>query len=168
MNRTERISPYFHRYLNLVPEGNLVHLMEQQRDEALAFFATIPEDRWTYAYAPEKWTLLQSWLHVLDSERIFTTRALRIARGDQTPQPGFDQDEFAPNSDYEHRTPADLIEEYRAVRQSSILLFRHLSPAARQRIGTFSGYDYAPETVGRILLGHERHHFALTKERYLP
>lgn len=168
MDLQENINPYFERYLDHVPPGsNVLDLLRDQREEVLRLFRQTPADRWTYAYAPGKWTLLQSWLHVIDSERIFAARALRIARGDQTPQPGFDQNEYAALSNHQHRTAADLAEEYQIVRQSTILLFRHLTPAGRNRVGTFSGHDYRAATVARILLGHERHHIALTKNNYL-
>ena len=166
MTLEENINPYFQRYLDLVPDGDALDLLRDQREEVLRLFHDVPADRWTHAYAPGKWTLLQSWLHVIDAERVFAARALRIARGDTTPQPGFDQDEWAAKSNHQHRTAADLAEEYQIVRQSTSLLFRHLTPAGRNRVGTFSGHDYRAETVARIILGHERHHIALT-DKYL-
>lgn len=164
---TETIAPYVQRYLDRVPNGRIADLLRAREERIAPFLQDIPTDRWQYRYAEEKWTLLQSWLHVSDSERIFAARALRIARGDATPLPGFDQDEFAVRSGFETRSPESVLAEYASVRAATLSLFEHLSPEALEATGTFSGHSYRAETVARIILGHELHHVELTNERYL-
>ena len=165
---TETIAPYAQRYIDRVPpEEDIVDLLRAREQGISSFLESIPAERWSYRYADDKWTLLQSWLHVSDSERIFAARALRIARGDATPLPGFDQDEFAVKSGYESRSYRSVLSEYATVRAATLSLFENLPKEALEYTGTFSGHSYRVVTVARILMGHELHHVELTRQKYL-
>ena len=102
-----------------------------------------------------------------DTERIMSYRALRIARGDATPLPGFEQDDYVPAGRFDQRTIADLGDELSAIRQATIALFRHLDPEALARRGTASGNPFTPRALAHVIAGHERHHVAIVKARYL-
>jgi hypothetical protein len=105
-------------------------------------------------------------LHLIDCERIFTYRALRIARGDTTPLPGFDENQYVPNSHASSRTAESLLQEYLAVRRSTLSLFQNMDPSALQRCGTANGHPFSVEMIGTIIAGHELHHLGVLKSKY--
>ena len=119
------------------------------------------------AYAPGKWTLAESLLHVADTERVFAYRALRVSRGDQTPLPGFDQDPWVPLSGADRRTLADILTEIEAVRNANLHLIRAFDDAAASRMGTASGNPVSVRALVWIIAGHFAHHLELTRTRYL-
>lgn len=159
--------PYYGTYISKVPDGDLCRLLADQLKDTLALIRSIPEARGTHRYAPGKWSIKEVFGHVCDAERIFSYRALRIARGDATPLPGFEQDDYVPAGGFDRRTLADLGEELSAVRQSTLQLFRHLDPAALARRGTASGHTITPRALAYVIAGHERHHIAGLKAHYL-
>jgi hypothetical protein len=105
-------------------------------------------------------------LHLSDAERIMAYRALRVARGDQTPLPGFDETLYAPQSGADGQPLAALVTELSHVRQATLDLFRHLPPEAWTRRGTASGHPVSVRSLAWIIAGHERHHLATLEERY--
>lgn len=172
MSATARPEPgeyasYFEKYVSLVPEGGAVEALERQGRETLALLRSLPEERGGHRYEPGKWSVKQVIGHVIDAERVFAYRALRFARGDRTPLPGFDQDVFDAGADFDARTLADLADEYEAVRRSTLILFRHLSPEAWERRGTASDNEASVRAIAYVAAGHEAHHLRLLRERYL-
>ncbi|RYU81300.1 DinB family protein [Hymenobacter persicinus] len=161
--------PYFLNYISRVPEGaEPLDLLRQQPAELRALIGNLSEEQALTSYAPGKWTIKQMLLHMIDTERIFAYRALRIARGDQQPLPGFDENAYAEESGADGRTLADLFEEYDAVRQASLTLFRSFSPDMLDRSGTASNNPLTVRALLFVLPGHEAHHMHILRERYLP
>ena len=119
-----------------------------------------------FRYAPGKWTVKEVAGHVTDTERIFAYRLLCIARGDQTPFPGFEQNEYVTNGGFDDRTLPDLLAEFTAVRESTILLVKGLPAASWPRRGTVSGYSVTPKGLAFVVAGHERHHFRVLRDKY--
>lgn len=158
---------YFAKYIELVPEGDVLATLEAQRDELARTFGTIPEARGDFAYAPGKWTIKELLCHVIDAERVFAYRAMRFARGDQTPLPGFDENVWAPASGANDRTLADLVEELMAVRGATLALFRHLPADSAGRRGVASGKDVSVRALAYVIAGHPAHHLRVLRERYL-
>jgi uncharacterized damage-inducible protein DinB len=158
--------PYYGRYIDLVPNGDLIQLLGSQLRATVAALSKVPADREDFAYAPGKWTIKETVGHVTDAERVFAYRALCIARGDQSSFPSFDENAYVPNGEFASRTLGDLVEEMQAVRAATIQLAKHLSDAALARRGTASGKTITPRALFYILGGHERHHVALLHERY--
>ena len=158
---------YYEKYVSLVPEGEVVETLERQGAETLALLRSLPEGRGAHRYEPGKWSVRQLAGHVNDTERIFAYRALAIARGEQQPLPGMDQDEYMAGVDFDARTLADLADEFEALRRSTVLLFRHLSPEAWARRGTASDNEVTVRALAYILAGHEAHHVRILRERYL-
>ncbi|MEM8528292.1 MAG: DinB family protein [Bacteroidota bacterium] len=159
--------PYYHKYVERVKTNDGLETLTQSLQDTLVFLAAIPLEKWDYSYDVSKWTLKESWLHLIDSERVFAYRALRIGRGDETPLAGFDQDDYVPNSNAANRTPESIVEEYKSVRETTIQLFKHFDATAWSRMGTASGGKVSVNALAFIIAGHEAHHVALTKERYL-
>lgn len=160
-------APYYARYVDLVPGGDLLDTMRHQLDDAWQFFSTLPETKGNHAYAPGKWTIREVLGHVIDTERIFAYRALRIARGDQTPLPGFDENLYAPESLASGRKLVDLAEELGLVRRSNLALLKTFTPEVGARMGTASGHPVSARAVAWIMTGHVLHHMMIVRERYL-
>jgi hypothetical protein len=163
----DEYAAYYEKYVSLVPAGDVVETLRRQLDETLALLGGIGEERADSRYAPEKWSIKELVGHVIDAERIFAYRALRIARGDQTPLPGFEQDDYIATGNFGARTLADLSEEFALVRRSTIELLRHLDEAAWLRRGTASDNEVSVRALAHILAGHEAHHVRILRERYL-
>lgn len=160
-------SAFYHPYVSKVPEGDLIAQLKNQTATTLALYQTISEEQWNSAYAPGKWTIKELLVHLLDSERVFAYRALRIARGDQTPLAGFEQDDYIPTSEANLRNVDDLLEDYQHLRASTISLIKSFTPTMLARMGTASGAEISVRALCAIMAGHELHHRQIIEERYL-
>jgi hypothetical protein len=159
-------SPYHVRYISLVPGNDIVGTLESQRRQTLILLCGRDDKEGDYRYAPDKWSAKEVLGHVCDSERIFTYRALRIARGDRTPLPGFEQDDYMRNSPFAQRPIAELIEDYIAVRRATLTLFRNLDEQAWMRRGIVNNNDISVRALAYITAGHELHHRRILEEKY--
>jgi len=159
-------APYYQKYVDRVPAGDLLALLARQGDDTAALLATVKESDAGRRYAPDKWSIREVVGHVSDAERVFAYRALRFARGDEAPLQSFDEKAFVAGGGFERRTLADLVAELRAVRQATLALLRSLDDAAWARGGTASGNHVTVRALGHIIGGHEAHHVAILKERY--
>ncbi len=160
-------APYYERYTSLVPEGDIVSILTKQLHEALPLLRGIDETRAGYRYAPDKWSIKQLLGHVIDTERIFSYRALRFARNDKNPLVGFDQDDFVKGANFDDHYFADLVDEFENVRRASIHLFKPLSDEAWLRRGTASDNEVSVRALAYIMAGHLTHHLQVLKSRYL-
>lgn len=157
---------YYSKYINLLPERNLLDLLQLQMEEMGHFLRNLNEKDLQYSYAEGKWTVAQVLQHLLDTERIFQYRALRIARQDPTPLPGFDQDAYVPASMASGRTLKGFVEEFPIVRKAGISLFQSFKEEMLRGKGISSGGDLSAAAAGFIIAGHERHHLKLFKSSY--
>jgi uncharacterized damage-inducible protein DinB len=155
-------------YISKVPGADVLGVLESQRVQMLQLFAGRSERDGSFRYAPGKWTVKEVLGHITDTERIFTYRALRIARGDQTPLPGFEQDDFVRNGAFGGRTLAGLAEEFAAVRSASLALFRSFPEAVWPRRGVASEKEVTVRALAFITAGHQIHHRLILEERYFP
>ncbi|MEY8021916.1 DinB family protein [Muriicola sp. SD30] len=160
-------NPYYRAYIEALGEVDLMKTLRKQIKNYPQFLASIPEDKLNYQYAEGKWTVAEVLLHVLDSERVFQYRALRFARKDQTPLPGFDQDLYVPQSGAGNRSLDSIIEEYKAIRQSTITLYESFNEDILKRKGVASNSNMSVAALGFIICGHQRHHRNILRERYL-
>ena len=159
-------APFYQKYLDASASvDDVLDLLAQQSD-VLAFMATWPEDKAGHRYAAGKWTVTQVIGHMADTERIFAYRLLRIARGDTTPLPGFDENAFQEQAGYDRRTVASVVAELRAVRLGSLALIRSLDASALDREGTASNTRVTARALAWLVAGHFAHHTAILKERY--
>jgi hypothetical protein len=162
----EEHAPYYARYIELVPEGNLVDLLVEQQLDTLGMLRRVEEERGAFAYAPGKWTIKEVIGHMSDAERVFSYRALRFARGDATPLASFDENAYAPAGRFNDRRMGSLIDEFQSIRAATVHLFRYLSDEELTRRGVASGNPVSVRALGYIIAGHERHHASLLRERY--
>ena len=169
MSRPEKTEygEWYADYISLVPEVDIVTALAAQVGELQEVCGEISEDQGFYAYADGKWTIKEVIGHLNDGERIFAYRALRIARADKTPLPGFEQDEYIASGRFNGRTVADLIEEFALLRRSNIMLFKNLADEAWLRIGTASENPASVRAIAYIMVGHVRHHANILRTRYL-
>jgi len=161
-------NPFYQTYIMALGDVELIEELKRGKSAFLSLFEEIPEEKLNYAYAEGKWSLAEVLIHMIDTERIFQYRALCIARNDKTPLPGFDQDTYVPYSNAANRSKSDLIEEYKAVRDSTISLFDSFDDEAIKRIGVASGSKMSVRALGFIISGHQAHHVQILRERYLP
>jgi hypothetical protein len=158
---------FFSGYISLVPEGNLITLLEEQQAETNRIFSAVSAERADYRYTEGKWSLKEVLGHVTDTERIISYRLLRIARGDSTPLPGFDQDAYMEGDPFRGLSVSDLLENYNAVRQATILLLKQLPAEAFTRSGLANQSPLTVRALACIIYGHERNHLSIIQERYL-
>ena len=158
--------PYYARYIDRVPEGDVASLLEDQIRDTAAALRTVPAHRGTYRYAEGKWSIAEVVGHMIDLERMFGYRALRFARADATPIEGFDENAYVPPGEFDRRTVADLVDEFAAVRRATLALIRGFPPGAWTRIGTANGKPISVRALIYIIAGHERDHLGTLRARY--
>ena len=157
---------YYGKYIDLVPSGDFLEILQEQRRELVDRLSGLSEEQAEFRYAPGKWSIKEVLGHVIDAERIFAYRLLRIARGDQTPLPGFEQEGYVKNGNFSSRKLCDLLEEFSAVRQSTVCMIRSLDQDAWHRRGTASQKEISVFALAFIIAGHERHHRILLEKNY--
>lgn len=160
-------APYYGKYVELVPAGDIAATLKVQGEQTLALLRGLTEAQGDYAYASGKWTIKEVLGHINDGERIFAYRLLRIGRGDKTPLPGFEQDDYITGTNFNARTLASLIDEFAAIRQATLHLCQHFTDAEWQRSGTASENPITARALAYIVAGHELHHVGILKTRYL-
>lgn len=165
--KKEDFNPYYSPYIASLGDVRLVETLKKQLENFPSFISSIPEDKFHYTYDEGKWTIAQVLVHILDTERVFQYRALRFARNDKTPLPGFDQDMFVSESKAEDWSREELIENYRIVRKSTISLFEKFSEKDLRKVGIASDSPMSVAAIGFICCGHQKHHRNIIRERYL-
>ena len=158
---------FYKNYVDGVKTDNIIKELRDQVIDIQALISEIPEDKEDYAYAAGKWTIKEIIQHIIDTERIFAYRALRISRNDQTSLPGFDENDFANNTAANERGLQDLLTEFSAVRHSNLLLFKSFSEEQLLRIGIASDHPISVRAIGFMLIGHQKQHQKVFEERYL-
>jgi uncharacterized damage-inducible protein DinB len=160
--------PYAAMYIGLLPDDGLIliHLEENFRTTK-ALMRSLPAGKLLYRYAENKWTIKEVLVHIIDDERIYAYRALCFARGEQTPLPGFEQEDYALNSGANERGIDNIMEEYEAVRRSTIALFNGFSAADFTKTGVANNVRSSVRALVYHLAGHELHHISLIKSLYL-
>lgn len=160
-------NPYYTQYINNACDIDIVKGLKENLERNLSFYSNIPEEKHNYAYAEGKWTVKQVLLHIIDTERIFAYRALRIARNDKTPLAGFEQDDYVDSANTSNRSMDSLLDEYESVRNASISLFESLNTEELKRVGVASNSPISVRAIGYILTGHENHHNRVIRQKYL-
>jgi len=159
--------PYFGKYVSLVAGDDILAALNDQLTETLALLRGVPEPDGGFRYAADKWSIKELFGHLIDSERIFAYRALRFARNDRTPLPGFEQDDYIRNAAFDACTLDGLAAEFESVRRATLFLFRHLDEEAWMRRGTANESEMSVRAIAYIIAGHELHHTGILRDRYL-
>ena len=158
---------YYGRYISLVPAGEIVAILEQQRESTAALLKSLSEAQGDHRYAPGKWTIKELVGHVADTERVFSYRAAHISRSDPAPLPSMEQEIWSAGAESSRRTLASLTEELTAVRDATVALVKSLSPTQAMRRGIASNNEVTARAMAFLCAGHQEHHIRILKERYL-
>lgn len=159
---------YYERYIQNVENIDILEALHKYGLEYLEAERASFKSLGDKVYEPGKWTIKDILQHIIDGERVFSYRAMRISRKDQTPLPSFDQDLFVANANAATRSIDDLLEEFDLVRRGTIRLFRSFSDEMMLSEGVCSGRQMSVLSIGYILTGHLIHHMHILKERYYP
>ena len=160
-------APYYGQYISLVQGNDVVQALEEQISATVDLLSALTESQGNHRYAPDKWSIKQVIGHLSDAERVFSYRAMRIARADRTPLASFEQNDFVANGPFEHSRLADLVDEFASIRRATVHLVRQLDEAAWTRRGTASDKEMSVRALAYIIAGHELHHRGVLKEKYL-
>jgi hypothetical protein len=160
-------APYYHKYVSLVANGDILSTLERQLPETVALLASRQADG-DFRYAPGKWTVKEALGHVIDTERVFSYRALRISRNDKTPLPGFEQDDYVKYGPFSQCSLPALLEEFTSVRHATLSLFRAMDEAAWMRRGIASDKEVTVRALAYMIAGHELHHRNIFQLKYFP
>jgi hypothetical protein len=163
-----RVPEYYHRYINQVAENDLLKAFVKQTPLFISFLRKIPASKRNYRYAKGKWSIKEVLQHVIDTERVFAYRTLCFSRQDATPLPSFDENLYGDNAKATRRKWNDMVEEFKAVRKSTEILFRSFDKQQLDSSGIASGKPVYVLGLGFIIAGHVQHHINVIKERYLP
>jgi uncharacterized damage-inducible protein DinB len=161
-------APFYAGYVAHVPDGDIVTTLRTQLEDTIAIVRGLDEEQARHAYATGKWSIKTVIGHIADSERVLAGRALRFAREDATPLPGFDENAYAASARSDRRRLASLIAELTAVRAATTALFDSLSDDCWTRAGQANSYDVTVRALAWIIAGHELHHRGIIETRYLP
>lgn len=159
-------APHFAGYIGRVPEDDVLGALERQSSETQKLLASIDDARAAFRYEPSKWSVKQVIGHVIDTERIMSYRALAIARGETQSLPGFDEKEYVQHAHFDDWSLGDLAEEYALTRRANIVLLCNLPNDAWDRRGLANGNPITARALAYVIVGHERHHLNVLKERY--
>jgi len=161
-------APFYANYVMQVPDGDFLETLETQLRDMQTLLGPLTGKQADFRYAPEKWSIKEVVGHINDAERIFSYRTLRIARGDETPLAGFEQDDYIKTANASSRTLSSLLEEFASIRRATITLIRSLDDSSWLRHGTASGKPVTVLAQAFITIGHALHHQRILAKRYVP
>ncbi len=164
----DEYKPYFAAYIaRALGMADPIRALGEQLGEVAAALTPLEESKQLHRYAPGKWSIREVVGHITDTERVMAYRLLRVARADQTPLPGFDENAYVANARFDECAWPALLEEFEHVRRASILLLKHLPDEAWLRRGVSPEFPTTARALAYIMLGHVAHHLAIVRERYL-
>jgi uncharacterized damage-inducible protein DinB len=158
---------FYATYIKAIEDIELFEELEISLHDFIKFVQNIPMDKFDYSYAEGKWTIKEIIQHIIDTERIFSYRALRISRNDKTPLPGFEENDYVVNTNAKSRSIQELLTEFSAVRHSNLIMFKSFSEEQLARIGIASENEVSVRALGFLIIGHMKHHQKVFAERYL-
>ena len=159
-------APYYARYVDLVPEADILAVLEPQVEEIRRLLAPVSAEKEAYRYAEGKWSVRQVLGHLVDGERIFGYRAFCFSRGEQAALPSFDESEYVAAARSDSIPLRELVQELALVRQANLVFLRRLDPREWAQVGTASGKPVSVRALAWVMVGHPRHHLQILRERY--
>ena len=163
---SDEYGDFYHGYIATLEGGNVQEILDQQLKEMPSIFDGLTEAQWLHRYAAGKWSVKEVLGHICDAERVMAYRALRIARGDQTPLPGFDENPYVDAARFDQVAGAQLVAEFKAVRGASLSLRNIMDESVASNMGTASGFGVSVRALFAIIAGHTQHHLNILQERY--
>lgn len=165
----EEYAPFYADYIQRAKaRGDVFAALPLQLDELDSALGALTDSQARFKPAPGEWSIKQVVSHLIDTERVFAYRFLRVSRKDKTPLPGFEQDDFVRESQADEAPLADLFKEFETVRRSTIWMLKNTKESAFAEVGTASGAPISAGALAYMIVGHVEHHMASLKEKYLP
>lgn len=164
---TSEYNPFYQTYVGKIESDDMLAILRHQLSSISTFFGELSEAQGETRYAPGKWSIKEVLNHINDIERIFSYRAMCIARGEAQSLPGMDQDIYQINSGANRRTLASLVEEFEAIRKATLCLFEHMNEEDGLKVGEASGSKISVRALAALIAGHAEHHKQVTQEKYL-
>jgi uncharacterized damage-inducible protein DinB len=165
----EEYAPFYSDYIQRANSRNdVVAALAQQVDEIRAALGNLSDQQARFKFGPLEWSIKEVLGHLIDGERVFSYRLLRISRNDQTPLPGFEQEDYVREAGFDNSAFDDLISEFEFLRRANILGIKNMSDESVSRLGTASGVAVSARALIYMLVGHVEHHMASLHENYLP
>jgi len=167
IRKSELVIPEFYKsYVNTITEENLIDALHNNTNRFIALLQSIPAEKVNYAYALGKWTVKELLQHIIDTERVFTLRALWFARRDDNPLPGFDENVWADNANADQRGWTDMIDEFTSLRAATSYMFASFNDDQLAATGVANNTIMSTATLGFVCAGHVQHHMNILNERY--
>ncbi len=158
---------FYQPYLNQVDlNSTIIDNLQDSLNAVFNLLGNLPEEKINYRYAPNKWSIKQLVQHIIDTERVFSYRALAISRKDKTNLPGFDENEYVANTN-NNTNFTDLLKEFSLLRKSNIAMFKNFTPEILEQTGNANDAKISVRAIGYIMSGHVLHHLQIIEERYL-
>lgn len=157
---------YYEKYIALVNGNTIDEIISNHSGDVESFIKNLSVEKENFAYAEDKWTVKDVLQHMTDAERVFSYRALRVSRKDETPLPGFDENTYAKNTDVNNKSFASVKEELLALRKSTDILLTSFSEEQLKQRGIASNHPVTTNAIAFIIYGHLLHHINILKERY--
>lgn len=162
----EEYPKFYHKYVDSLSEGNIFNILEDQLTTMEERLANLPADKWVYRYAEGKWSVKEVLGHMIDAERVFSMRALCFARGDQNELPGFDENSYVAEGNFDRINEKELIRHMICIRRANVLLYSTFTEKELSRKGVANGNPITVLALVFITAGHFRHHLNVLAERY--
>ncbi len=160
---------YYGRYIEpAAARGDVLAALPKQIDEIKSALGNLSDEQALFRDAPNEWTIKEVMGHMNDVERIFSYRLLCISRNDQTPLPGFEQEDYVREAGFDNASFSDLLSEFELLRRANILAIKNMSDESVSRLGTASGATVSARALIYMMVGHVEHHMACLHEKYLP
>ena len=160
-------APYYAGYVARVGAGDIIETLRRQQTEMVKLIAGLTAEQASFKYAPGKWSAREVIGHVIDAERIFAYRALRVGRNDKTPLPGFEENDYVANGNFDERAVGDLATDFDHLRTTTVDLFNQFSQDAWLRVGVANAFDVSVRALAWIIAGHALHHREILLTQYL-
>ena len=160
-------SDYYNGYVNLVEGDDIIKTLYEQNKKTQDILNSFSEHKGNYRYTDGKWTVKEVVGHLIDTERVFAYRSLCIARGEKKSLPGFEQDDYVKEGNFNRRELFDLNYEFRLLRESNLLLFKSFTPEMLRRKGFANESSISVLAILFIIAGHELHHMNVLQEKYM-
>ncbi len=163
----DEYAAYYHTYVDKVPDGDIIKILQKQSGQIIKLLKNVSKKKSLFRYSPEKWSVREIIGHIIDTERVLSYRALRFARNDQNDLPGFDENAYVRQSNYNDIKLGDLVEEFCAIRKSNVMMFKNFSDEVSLRKGRANSNPFTVRAMAYIIAGHCNHHLEIIKGRYL-
>jgi hypothetical protein len=166
---TDEYAPFYSDYVERAAQRAGVYAaLSDQIAELHAALDPLSNRQARFKPGPSEWSIKEVIGHLNDVERVFSYRMLRISRGDETPLPGFEQEDYVRAAGFDRYSLDDLVAEFEHLRRANLLAVHSMPEEAVDCRGTASGYPVSARALIYMLVGHVDYHLASLKENYLP